>query len=135
MSLRSFTESIYISNLLLKAAKIKQNNMEHMIRTLENYNGTSEKYKTEKTSTLLNAKQFYKGRKMILIAFENNIFLLPKQFHQVWIIGKDMRWILHNSCLRKRNLGFYYHYLSVKNWRKKKYQKSMQVNLINQLLK
>ena len=83
MSLRSFTEGIYISNLLLKAAKIKQNNMEHMIRTLENYNGTSEKYKTEKTSTLLNAKQFYKGRKMILIAFENNIFLLPKQFHQV----------------------------------------------------
>ena len=57
--------------------------MEHMIRTLENYNGTSEKYKTEKTSTLLNAKQFYKGREMILIAFENDIFLLTKQFHQV----------------------------------------------------
>ena len=54
-----------------------------MIRKLENYNGTSEKYKTEKTSTLLNAKQFYKGREMILIAFENDIFLLAKQFHQV----------------------------------------------------
>ena len=83
MSLRSFTESIYISNLSLKTAEIKQNNMEQMIRTLKNYNGTSEKYKTEKTSTLLNAKQFYKGREMILIAFENDIFLLTKQFHQV----------------------------------------------------
>ena len=53
--------------------------MEDMIKRLENYNPCSEKYKTQKTSTLLNGKEFYKGRKMILIVFENDIFPLPKR--------------------------------------------------------
>ena len=35
---------------------------------------------TQETSTLLNAKEFYKGRKMILFAFESDIFPLPKQY-------------------------------------------------------
>ena len=30
-------------------------------------------------NTVLNAKEFYKERKMILIAFENDLFPLPKQ--------------------------------------------------------
>ena len=54
--------------------------MEDKIKALENYNPKSEKYKTQRTSTLLNAKEFYKGRKMILIAFENDMFPLPKQY-------------------------------------------------------
>ena len=41
-----------------------------MIRRLENYNANKEKSKTQKTTRLLNEKEFYKGRKMILIAFE-----------------------------------------------------------------
>ena len=51
-----------------------------MIKRLHNDNPNSEKYKTQKTGTLLNAKEFYNGRKMILIAFENDIFPLPKQY-------------------------------------------------------
>ena len=35
---------------------------------------------TQETSTLLNAKYFYKGRKTILIAFENGMFTLLKQY-------------------------------------------------------
>ena len=65
-----FAENIYNGNLSLKAAKIKQRNMEYMIKRSENYNPKSKKYKT----------QFYKGRKMILIAFENDVFPLPKQY-------------------------------------------------------
>ena len=53
--------------------------MEDMIRKLEYYRPSGEKYKIQ-TSTLLNAKEFYKGRKMILITFENGIFPFPKQY-------------------------------------------------------
>ena len=45
--------------------------MEEMIRSLENYNPNRGKYNIQKTNTLLNAREFYKGRKMIIIAFEN----------------------------------------------------------------
>ena len=38
--------------------------MEDMMRKLENPNPKSEKYKTKKASTLLNAKEFDKGKKM-----------------------------------------------------------------------
>ena len=51
-----------------------------MIRSSENYNPNRDKYKVQKTRTLLNAIDFYKGRKMFLIAFENGIFPLPLQY-------------------------------------------------------
>ena len=51
-----------------------------MIRNLDNYNTNSEKYKTHKKNTLPNAREFYKERKMILIAFENDVCPLPKQY-------------------------------------------------------
>ena len=35
--------------------------MENIIKRLENYNPNSEKYKAQETSTLLNAKEVYKG--------------------------------------------------------------------------
>ena len=51
-----------------------------MIRSLEIYNPSGEKNKTQKTSTLLNAKELYKGRRIIIIAFENGTFPLPRQY-------------------------------------------------------
>ena len=94
LSLGNLDENIYNGNLPLKFAKIKQKNMENIIRSLENYNPQKGKYKTIKASTLLlllHKKQvlfslpryFYKGRKMILSAFENCIFPLPKQYPSV----------------------------------------------------
>ena len=50
--------------------------MENIIARLEYYNPKKE----IKTSVPPTAKDFYKGRKMILIAFENNAFLLPRQY-------------------------------------------------------
>ena len=79
LGLGNFAGIIYNGNLSLNAAKIKQRNMEDMIRKLEYYRPSGEKYKIQ-TSTLLNAKEFYKGRKMILITFENGIFPFPKQY-------------------------------------------------------
>ena len=54
--------------------------MENEIKRLKDYNKKKEKFKKQKENTLHNAREFYKGRKMILIAFENNVFPLPKQY-------------------------------------------------------
>ena len=64
LNLGNFAGSAYNGKLSLKAAKIEQKNMEDMMRKLENPNPKSEKYKTKKASTLLNAKEFDKGKKM-----------------------------------------------------------------------
>ena len=42
-------------------------------------------YKTEKINILLTAREFYKGRKELIIAFEENIFPLPKPY----VFGKN----------------------------------------------
>ena len=49
-----------------------------MLEGFINYIPIKYVYKKSKTNTLLNANEFYKGRREILIAFEENIFLLPK---------------------------------------------------------
>ena len=54
--------------------------MENDIRRLEDYNPKREKFRTQKENTLHNAREFYKGRKMILFAFENSLYPLPKQY-------------------------------------------------------
>ena len=74
----SFAENIYNSNLSLKAAKIRQRNMEDMIRKLQYCRPSGEKCKTEKTSTFLNAKEFYKGKTWFLLHLE--MFPLPKLY-------------------------------------------------------
>ena len=54
---------------------------EHFI----NYNPIKNTYKSKKGNTLLNAREFYKGQREILIAFEKNIFPLPKPY----VFGKN----------------------------------------------
>ena len=64
----------------LKAAKTRQRSMENIIVKLDYYSPKKEKFKVQRESTLLNAREFYKGRRMILAAFENSIYPLPKQY-------------------------------------------------------
>ena len=54
--------------------------MEDEIKRLEDYYPKKEKFRTQKENILHNTREFYKGRKMILVAFENNVFPLPKQY-------------------------------------------------------
>ena len=54
--------------------------MEDILGSFINYSLIKDVYKSKKANTLLNAKEFYKGRKDILIAFEENIFPLPKPY-------------------------------------------------------
>ena len=68
LGLAIFPENIYNSNLSFKATKIKQKNMKVTTK------------RTKKNNTKNHKKQVYKERKMILIAFENYIFPLRKQY-------------------------------------------------------
>ena len=117
--MKTFAGSLYNGSLLLGVAKLKQRNMENNITRLEYYNPIKKEIKTQKESVLPNAREFCKGRKMILIVFENNEFPPPKQYPSGNImIGKKMKWIQHILFLKK--LMNCYHQLSVEKRRLKK---------------
>ena len=54
--------------------------MEDILGSFINYSLIKDVYKSKKANALLNAKEFYKGRRDILIVFEENIFPLPKPY-------------------------------------------------------
>ena len=85
MSLGNLAKNIYNSNISLDTAKQEQRKMENMFDSFIDYNPIKDKYKSKKVNILLNAKEFYKGRREILIAFEENIFPLPKPY----VFGKN----------------------------------------------
>ena len=70
MSLENLVENIYNGNNSLDAAKQEQRKMENMLENFVNYKPVKDTYKNKKTNVLLNAREFYKGRRKILIAFE-----------------------------------------------------------------
>ena len=51
-----------------------------MLESFIDYNPIKNVYKNKKTNVLLNAREFYKGRRKVLIAFEENMFPLPKPY-------------------------------------------------------
>ena len=80
MSLGNFAENIYNGNVSLDVTKQEQRKMENMLERFINYNPVKDEYKNKKNVILLKAKEFYKGRKEVLIAFEENMFPLPKPY-------------------------------------------------------
>ena len=80
MSLGNLAENIYNGNISLDAAKQKQRKMENMLEDFINYNAVKDTYKNRKANVNLNAREFYKGRREILIAFEENMFPLSKPY-------------------------------------------------------
>ena len=80
MSLGNFAENIYNGNVSLDAAKQEQRKMENMLENFIDYSLIKNVYKKQKINILLNAREFYKGRREILIAFEENMFPLPKPY-------------------------------------------------------
>ena len=80
-------------NISLDAAKQEQRKMENIFESFIDYNPVKDVYKNQKPNILLNAREFYKGRREILIAFEENMFPLPKPY----VFGKN-EW-------KEKNLG------------------------------
>ena len=85
MSLGNLAENIYNGNVSLDAAKQEQRKMENIFESFIDYNPVKDVYKNQKPNILLNAREFYKGRREILIAFEENMFPLPKPY----VFGKN----------------------------------------------
>ena len=84
-SLGNLAENIYNGNVSLDAAKQEQRRTENMLENFINYNPVTSVYKNQRVNILSNAKEFYKGRKEILIAFGENMFPLPKPY----VFGKN----------------------------------------------
>ena len=59
--------------------------MENMFENFINYNLGKNVHKNLKSNILLNTREFYKGRKEVIIAFEENMFPLPKRY----VFGKN----------------------------------------------
>ena len=51
-----------------------------MIRKLDDYNRKRKKIEVQRESSLLNAKELYKEKTMILVAFKNGALLLSRQY-------------------------------------------------------
>ena len=83
MSLGNLAENAYSGNVSLDAAKQKQRRMENMLEKFVDYNPVKNVYKKQKIC--LNAREFYKGRKEVIIAFEENMFPLPTPY----VFGKN----------------------------------------------
>ena len=56
-----------------------------MLENFIDYNPIKKVYKNQKTSILLNAREFYKVQKEILIAFEGDMFPL----HKPYVFGQN----------------------------------------------
>ena len=85
MSLGNLAENIYNGNVSLDAAKQEQRRMENMLEKFIDYNLVKNVDKNQKNYFLLNAREFYKGRKEVIIAFEENMFPPLKSY----VFGKN----------------------------------------------
>ena len=56
-----------------------------MLESFIDYNPIKKVYNDQKVNILLNAREFYKGQREILIAFEENMFPQPKPY----VFGKN----------------------------------------------
>ena len=69
-----------------------------MLESFIDHNPIKNVYKKEKTNVLLNTREFYKGRREILIVFEENIFPLPKPNVFCEMNGKKNILVMKNIC-------------------------------------
>ena len=85
--LADFIRSIYFDDISFKEATDKQGEMKYLVRSLKVYKlRNCDKIKA-RAEVLKNAKIIFQARNLIVTAFEENIFSLPKEKipqHEVW---------------------------------------------------
>ena len=74
-----FIQSIYFHDISLKQAISRQDEMEYLLRNLQAYRPKKPDKIKSMEEVLNNAKIFFRGRKLIVCTFEENIFPLPKK--------------------------------------------------------
>ena len=74
--LRELFKAIYYGEILIPGAEREQNAFNDELKKLERYRPRDSDFKGKKRILLINAQNFYGGRKMIIKAFKKYIFLL-----------------------------------------------------------
>ena len=65
---------------MINTAKQEQRRMGNMLENFVDYNPVNNMYKIQRIYILSNVREFNKGRKEVLIAFEENMLLLPRPY-------------------------------------------------------
>ena len=65
---------------MINTAKQEQRRMGNMLENFIDYNPVNNMYKIQRIYILSNVREFNKGRKEVLIAFEENMLLLPRPY-------------------------------------------------------
>ena len=78
-SLKELFKAIYYRNLKTEDAERKQDEFIIFLDALDKYKPRKPDYETARKSILINAKNFYNGREMIINAFKTEIFPLSSQ--------------------------------------------------------
>ena len=73
-TVRKLFRAIYYRNLSIEDAETNQITFEGTLNVLERYNPKKPDYKTAKDNLLLNARNLYEGRGVIINAFKDKIF-------------------------------------------------------------
>ena len=82
-SLKELSEAIYYRNLSIDKTDRIQDEYEAQFAALEKYEPKTSDYATARKNLLINAKNFYDGREMIINAFKDKIFpLSPEDFFE-----------------------------------------------------
>ena len=82
-SLKELSEAIDYRNLSIDKTDRIQDEYEAQFAALEKYEPKTSDYATARKNLLINAKNFYDGREMIINAFKDKIFpLIPEDFFE-----------------------------------------------------
>ena len=65
---------------MINTAKQEQRRMGNMLENFIDYSPVNNMYKIQRIYILSNVREFNKGRKEVLIAFEENMLLLPRPY-------------------------------------------------------
>ena len=77
--LGDFIRSIYFDDISLKQTTIKQEEIEYLVRSLKDYKPRNPVKIKSRAEVSKNVEMFSQGRNMIIVAFEEIIFPLPKK--------------------------------------------------------
>ena len=77
--LENLTINLYHGNISIEQARSKQYEMQNLIISLKKYRPQIKNKIKFKIETLSNAEKLFNGREIIINAFENGIFPLPKK--------------------------------------------------------
>ena len=91
---RDFIRSLYYADVLIKQAMDQHDKMEALLRDLDAYRSQNKSKKQSRRKTVDSAHKIFKGREIIIDAFENSLLPLPKKPPSFWREDKDKEFVI-----------------------------------------